>query len=282
MSNITVRRFAVDFTGGFARHWLGGDPYLTHLFNALSASFEQGERLFCRSLRAVRGGVLPGDLAAEVRSLLGQEGEHLRVHRQFNAELVRQGFPYDRELKWTRWTNGVDARPLVTRVAITAAFEHFTAGLSHGVLYFPEWMGDADEPLRTCWQLHAGEELEHSSVAFDVYQAIGGNYHTRVLWMLRIAFVFARETGLQTWLNLRRDGELYKWRTVRSAARMWLGRHGIAWLVFASLVRYLSPRFHPSRYIDAEKNARWLSAHSASFVVASPATAGRKGPPRTP
>ena len=37
-------------TGG--RHWLGGDPYATAFFNALSAVFPRGEAFMIESLRA--------------------------------------------------------------------------------------------------------------------------------------------------------------------------------------------------------------------------------------
>ena len=43
---------------------------------------------------------------------------------------------------------------------------------------------DLDPTVRALWVWHALEEVEHKSVAFDVYRAAGGGYIRRVALML--------------------------------------------------------------------------------------------------
>ena len=48
---ITSRDLAFGRSAGSPRHWLGGDPIATAFYNALSASFPQGERFFMDTVR---------------------------------------------------------------------------------------------------------------------------------------------------------------------------------------------------------------------------------------
>src|SRR5512137_2531947 len=75
--------------------WLGGDPIATAVFNALSLTFPDGERLFIDSVRAFRGG-LQGKLADDVRAFIAQEAMHSREHASLNAQLDRSHYPVDR------------------------------------------------------------------------------------------------------------------------------------------------------------------------------------------
>ena len=42
MADLIVRKLELDFSEGFSRHWLGGDPFRTHLFNTFSLTFPIG------------------------------------------------------------------------------------------------------------------------------------------------------------------------------------------------------------------------------------------------
>ena len=158
----------------------GGDLYRTAFMNALSMSFPLGEQMFIDSVRAAPPeAILDPALRAEVKDFIGQEASHRFMHQQFNAELARQGFDYTLESRMTWKVERIRRLPVRDRLAITCALEHYTAMLADYVLRHPEWLDGADPRLRTLWNWHAAEELEHKAVAFDVYRAAGGGYRKR-------------------------------------------------------------------------------------------------------
>lgn len=83
MSTLTLRKLNVDLSKGFGRHWLGGDPYRTQLFNALFMTFPLGEQSFIDSMRAIPKDGLDPVLRAEVADFIGQEASHRFVHEQY-------------------------------------------------------------------------------------------------------------------------------------------------------------------------------------------------------
>lgn len=271
---LPVRRLRVDLSRGFDRLWNGGDAFRTHYLNALSMSFPVGEQFFIDSVRTGAGRLPPERRAAwdaELRGFVGQEATHRFLHAQFNGELERQGLVN----RWQHWARrrieiSQDMHP-VNHVAVTAAYEHFTAVLATGLLTHPRWLAGAPADLALLWRWHAVEESEHKNVAFDLYREMGGSERRRILWFLHIGFLFLVESTLQTWMNLARAGLAWRPRTWWQAARFLFGPGGLAWATAAPLLRYLRPGFHPSQLADAEEMARWLEAQRGAYaIVAEP------------
>src|SRR5688500_18376296 len=95
MATLTVRKLNVDLSKGFGRHWLGGDPYRTQTFNALSMTFPLGEQSFIDSVRSIPEALLPDPaMRAEIREFIGQEASHRFVHEQYNRVLEAQGMVF--------------------------------------------------------------------------------------------------------------------------------------------------------------------------------------------
>ena len=268
MTDLVVRRLLVDMEAPIARHWCGGDPFRTALFNALSMSFPVGEQFF---IDAVRTGfkALPPErqdpLRADVQGFVGQEATHRRLHTLYNAHLDKLGLVNDwapRAQERLKLLEKVDARHMV---AITAANEHFTALMADWMLRNADLFGDADERLKTLWLWHSAEESEHKSIAFDVYVALGGNHEWRVKWMKRVTWIFLADTLRQTVNNLHRDGTLWQWRTWKSAAAHLFGARGIVRQNFSAWREYFRPDFHPSQH-DSAASTRWLEENRDVFV----------------
>jgi predicted metal-dependent hydrolase len=267
---LPVRRLRVDLAKGFDRLWNGGDAFRTHYLNALSMSFPVGEQFF---IDAVKKGVsmLPPERqagwASELRGFVGQEATHRFLHAQFNAELERQGLRNHWQ-NWGLWRieRGKDMHP-VNHVAVTAAYEHFTAVLATGVLTHPGWLAGASPELDLLWHWHAVEESEHKSVAFDVYREMGGSERRRILWFVYISLLFFVESTLQTWNNLWHAGEWWKPRTWFQAARFLFGPGGVWWASLAPLLKYLRPGFHPSQLENAGELGQWLAAQRAAYTI---------------
>jgi predicted metal-dependent hydrolase len=148
-------------------------------------------------------------------------------------------------------------------VAATAATEHFTAILAEHLLSHPQSLEGAEPRLRTMWLWHASEEAEHRSVAFDVYRALGGSELWRRRWMRLVTWHFTTDVLRQTARNLWHDGELLRWRTVRSAASFFFGEHGLVRHAFRPWRDYFEPSFHPMQQ-GGELAERWLAENDGT------------------
>ena len=269
MIELSVRRLLIDLETPFARHWCGGDAFLSALFDALSMSFPIGEQFF---IDAVKGGfkVLQPEqqekFRAEVQGFVGQEATHRRIHGLFNAHLERQGMVNKWEARAAaRLALLADADPRHL-LAITAAYEHYTAILAEWILGTPQLFAGSEPRLVTMWQWHSAEESEHRSTAFDVYRALGGSRAWRIAWFRRVTLIFISDLLRQTVDNLRREGELWRWRTWASAARWMFGRQGLARAVLKPWLAYLRRDFHPRRQASGRAR-RWLEDNAAAYSV---------------
>lgn len=282
-SNLTVRKLEVDLSQGFARHWHGSDAFLSQYYNALSMSFPVGEQSF---IDAVKGGLALLDdkpdtlentrLRLDAAQFIGQEATHRHIHGLYNAQLEKQGLVN----RWQDWAtrridygrkHNINARHLL---AITAAYEHCTAVFADGTLRYGSWFDAADPRMATVWRWHAAEETEHRAVAFDLYQATGGNYAWRVRWYLYVLVLFALDASRQTVLNLWHDGTLFRPSTLWSAAKFFWGRNGMVWRCTGPLLMYFKRDFHPDHEAHAapaqQAHAlaqRWLKDNAGSFRV---------------
>src|SRR4051812_16176862 len=77
---ITARPLRLEVSATTPRYWMGGDPYKTHLLNALSFTFPPGERYFMAAVKALREHVKDPVLRDQVRGFLAQEALHSREH----------------------------------------------------------------------------------------------------------------------------------------------------------------------------------------------------------
>ena len=237
-------------------------------------SFPFGEQFFIDAVRDAMA-TLPPEVQeryrADVRGFIGQEATHRRIHSLFNAHLEQQGLV-------DRWTarasqrmelmDGADPRHAL---AVTAATEHFTAMFAEWLLARPEILDGAEPRLRTMWLWHSAEELEHKSVAFDIYKAAGGSDEWRTRWFRRVTVMFLGDLMRQTVDNLRHEKQLWKWATWKSAARILLGRGGLLRGNLAGWRQYLRSDFHPDQQ-DSSLSARWLADNGAQFTpVGAPA-----------
>lgn len=174
-------------TGPLQRHYVGGDLVMSHLVAHLSATFPEGEGFFVRSVRHFAGQITDPELKSQVKGFIGQEVTHGREHSALNERLHQMGYPTHRIDRFTRRANEVEElwfSPL-TCLAITAAFEHFTAVFAETLLSDDRaqaLLGSGEVRSMLLW--HAIEESEHRSVAFDVYQAVGGTERRRI-WAMR-------------------------------------------------------------------------------------------------
>jgi predicted metal-dependent hydrolase len=269
MTELAVRRLLIDLETPFERHWCGGDAFRTALFNALSMSFPVGEQFFIDS---VRNGykALPEEKQPqykdEVRGFVGQEATHRWIHALFNGHLDRFGLVNKwgpRAQERLKLMAGTDPRHWL---AITAANEHFTAIFAEWMLRNHDLLDGCEPRLKTLWLWHSAEESEHKSIAFDLYQALGGNYEWRIKWFRRITYVFLSDLLVQTVENLKRDGTLWTWSTWKSAGSYLFGKRGIFRQTYRPWREYLRADFHPSQQ-ESDLSQRWLEDNSGKYSL---------------
>lgn len=262
---LQVRHLRIDLSQGFARHWLGGDAFRTQFFNAQSMSFPLGEQYFIDAVRAALPLLTDPVLKEQAQGFIGQEATHRHLHVQYNAHLVKQGLQYWIEPLITWRICASQKLHIRSKLAITMAYEHFTAICADGILGKPQWVQDAQEPLKTLWTWHSAEEIEHKSVAFDVYHAIGGGFARRVAWYVYVGLVFSLDSMVQTTHCLYRDGQLFTWRTWCSALGFFWGGNGLFWFGLPQYLAYFSPRFSPWKHNNRALAEQWMQAHGGAY-----------------
>lgn len=258
-SGITVRRMDFQFDEQVPRYWADNNPFLTHVLNALSATFPVGERFFVDTVRHYRDSIRDPKLKKEVSAFIGQEAMHAKEHESYNDYAHAHGF----DLK------GIEAElggrieflkknlPPERQLAITCALEHFTAIMAEAMLTNPEMYESLHPSMAKLWLWHAVEENEHKGVAFDVYQEQVGDYWIRVRAMAITTGIFIfNQTRFQTRL-MYEDGQLFKpasW--LKGMNRLW-GRKGWFRQLGPAYLEYYKRDFHPWQSDTRELLEKW-------------------------
>lgn len=245
-TDIPVRRLGLKPGAHIAKHFHGGDPFLSAFFAAMSSVFPDGERFFIDSVRHYQKALNDPELIAQVKAFIGQEAHHGQEHEAFNDWLQEQGYPMSVTLERVR--NGLTmARKRLSprrQLAMTLALEHFTAIMAHQFLSEPALSEQMHPELRELFVWHAVEETEHKAVAFDVYQAVDGGYWNRVLTMLEISLLFTFVISRITWRYLRSEGNASPGRVLKGVGWL-LGRPGPLRRILPDYLAYFRPGFHP-------------------------------------
>ncbi len=249
-TTIIPRNIQFGFDTELPLNWHSGDPATSRFYDALSLLFPSGERMFIDSVRHFANDITDPKLKADIRAFTAQEAIHSREHARYNALLTAQGIDVDgferlaeRIIKTAqRWT------PAKTQLAITCAFEHYTALFAESILGDPRVMEDAHPFYRDLWRWHAMEEEEHKAVAFDVYRTVAPGftgYLRRVLAMSLATFDFIVTVPLiQLWLMVKAGDATNLRSWARAYKHMWL-TPGVWRHVIFGIFDYMRPSFHP-------------------------------------
>jgi predicted metal-dependent hydrolase len=234
------------------RYWHGDDPVVTHFFNALQATFPEGERFFIESARDTRDalpkGRLPEKLNEDIQQFIRQEAYHGKEHDAWCDALEQLGYDkmpaFDEELRELRKWSRKNIAPL-PRLAMTAASEHFTASIASIFLYQrPDLLENAAEPFRSLLLYHALEEVEHKAVCYDLFQQAGGTYRMRQVGLVLALLDIMRQVKKRHIYLLKADG-LWNRRNRRKARQLVWGHKGLVWALLPKTLNYLRPGFHP-------------------------------------
>ncbi len=260
---IVPRRVDLEFPPDLPRHW-AGDPVFTRISDALSLLFPAGEQFFIQSVNLYKDRITDDVLRAHVRGFAYQEAQHSTAHAAYNRMLERQGTGIGWVERSLRKRLAVARRFFspVQQLALTATAEHLTATMAEGLLAsLRERFTDVDPRMRALYWWHAVEEVEHKSVAWDVYEQVAqGGYVRRVLTQLWITALVLLNVSLAAGYLLYRDGlllDLRMWR--RSLPNLW-GRRGFFTRMIRPYLRGFRPGFHPRQTPVPEGYADFVAA----------------------
>ena len=281
---------AVSFDlSGSPVHWLPDDVYSSHLINGIHLLLPAGELWFCRLYNRALPLITDERLKAEVEAFIRQEGTHARAHRRGEQWLRDNGYDVtdvrrrvdhlfehyfgDRPLGSALLERLIpEEQWLIFRLGHVAAVEHFTGLLGDWALNSEGW--DRGDPVvAELFRWHLAEEVEHRSVAFDLYEHLcrtrGGFQLGRaaiMTWVvpLMLYFIFdagralarqdpdpragkvARRALLRLILELEPRG-----RTTGHVPRLsFLARRTLRWF---------TPGFHPEGEGDTEQALAFLA-----------------------
>lgn len=260
---IKVRRMDFDFERTpIERHWFDNNPVLTHFFNAMSSVFPDGERFFIDTVRNFEKDIQDPVLKKQIKGFIGQEAHHGKEHETFNNYIESQGYPMGKVASYIKTAFNRAKQRLSKRrqLAITIALEHFTAILADYTLSNPDLFDLGDNVFQELIAWHAIEETEHKAVAFDVYQAVGGGYWTRVLTMASVTFgFFANIIAIQS-IFLRIDhknGRKFTWQHFKDAMVFFWRKDGPFRTIAADYFAYYRRDFHPWDQDNRELVGDW-------------------------
>lgn len=245
------------------RHFVEGDMVLSHLTALLSAIFPPGEEGFIRSVRRFADHVTDPVLQKRVAGFIGQESVHGQEHRRLNEQLVAKGYPlvrlfmFDHDSRRHKMiVRGENRLPGYLHLAMTAAAEHYTATLAQRMLSDEMQAIPGDPEVRHLLNWHAVEELEHKSVAFDVYRAVGGPEWIRIGVMAVVYGLTIPVVTAGVMLSIMTDPT--GWHPIK-VLRQTLGvfRGPLLDGVMADLRKYMRPGFHPDDIDTGELLEKW-------------------------
>jgi predicted metal-dependent hydrolase len=252
-----------DLGDAIASQWSPAQPEFSHCASAFMAALPQLEPYFMHNVREALELLRDPALVREAECFIQQEARHAQQHRAWNQVLARRypGFEQlERAIK-ARLAASKRRHSLPFRLAYTAGYEALTYQVvSFFVSQRRSFLRGADPRVIALLAWHGVEEVEHKSVAFDVFEAVDGGYALRIAGFLLALAYTARDLHKILMHLLRADG-LADDRDSRrrlNAVRRALLRH-----VMPELRHYFRPGYHPSQHRDPMLADAWLAHFGA-------------------
>jgi predicted metal-dependent hydrolase len=270
---IAPRDIRFDVDAAKQGHWLGGDPVGTAVFNALSLTFPDGERLFIDAVKNYRG-ELSGKLLDDVRGFIAQEAIHSREHHALNQLIDRNKYPvHEVEAEVQERIAFSRSRGPMRMLIATIALEHFTAMMAEMHAVHQNLFEKVEPGIERMWRWHAMEETEHKAVAYDVFMEVTKDwsplqrYLRRTISMAIITYFFTRNIAQYAARLLEADG--YAPDTALKAVKDFVWRKpGLFSRGWKTYLAWYRPGFHPWDQDTRALVADWKAEFDASPVAA--------------
>ena len=245
----------------------------TAMADCFSMILPSGERFFIRSLKRCEQDIHDPTLKQAIKEFSAQEAFHSREHEGYNRGLIALGHDVETTEKETeRCLNA--PRSKVIAVAATCAIEHFTTTFANFALSNIHLFDSAPDHYRRLWVWHSVEEIEHTAVAFDVYNEITRNlspwkrYAARVGAMIGVVHFMVRVIWPAVFAYCRAEGEEDGFRLKLRFIRTMFGRPGLIIRNLWPTLRYFSPWFKPAKDVDQTMVERFRQEVDADMAAA--------------
>ncbi|QUH02983.1 metal-dependent hydrolase [Saccharopolyspora erythraea] len=260
-------------------HWIPGEPFATHMINVLHLLLPEGERWFVEVFKQALPLIRDEHLLEDVRGFIGQEAMHAESHQGVIDHFDAHGLDTTRYVEQVTWMfrKVLGDRPyegerreewLVERLALVAAIEHFTAFLGQWILDADALdEAGADPTMLDLLRWHGAEEVEHRSVAYDLYMHVDGRYGRRARAMVIAGFaLFVLWTRGVRYL-MRHDPVLRGSRKARWRDLLRSGRLGITpslWQLLRAFPSFFRRSYHPSQHGSTSQAIAYLAKSPAA------------------
>ena len=249
MEAITVRKMGFEFPPDLELIFIRDEPGLSYTFVGTWMLLPYLEPYLIRSMREALPQIASPELRAEVQGFCAQEGQHYREHARANDAIRtrKPGFAklaeIEREIA-AEYESFTRDRSLLWNLAYAEGFEALTA--AQASTQFDERVFERmTGPLRDLMEWHIMEELEHRTVAFDVYRALGGSYLHRLAIGLWAQWHFLSRSLRLAQCMARADRESFAAARARRPSRGWLVPY---WLrALPRILRIYTPWYDPRR-----------------------------------
>lgn len=255
-------------------HWIPGQPQATHSINVLHLALPEGERWFVEVFKQAVPLIRDERLKEDVLGFIGQEAMHAQAHDGAAGQLENAGLPVRPFVAQMEWIfrrllgnrRGAGGEWLIERLAMVAAIEHYTAFLGQWILdASPLDDAGADPTMLDLLRWHGAEEVEHRSVAFDLFCHVDGRYFRRVRSMAAVtpvlAWIFVRGTRYLMHRDPNRPGRP-TWRAYLGASRRGLlpGPRALA----REIRPYFRKSYHPTETGNTDQAVAYLASSPAA------------------
>lgn len=244
---LEVRQPEFTFDRSIPKYWYDQNPIATMLWAAFSITLPEGEHQFIRSVRYYEKQIKSDELKQRVRKFIGQEAHHAKSHEHLNAWLKGQGFAVDKVIEDLRRLIALERKASPkAQLALTVTAEHYTAMIAdYFVSKHPEELDKMHPELARLWAWHAIEEIEHKSVAFDVYmEVIGDAAYLRRMMLLQSYFI-SQQLLRHMWWFAKADGQLSKPYNLLKGVWYFTKPGSLIWSSLGDYLQFFKPGFHP-------------------------------------
>ncbi|ENX56622.1 MULTISPECIES: metal-dependent hydrolase [Acinetobacter] len=271
--------------------WIPNQPFASYFINEINNILPAGEFWFCRLYNKVLPKITDEKLKQDVQAFIRQEAMHAVAHTSANKEYLTQrnidiqrnldimdflftkvlaDKPFDKEIP-----KALEHQWDLFRLGVIATVEHMTCVLGKYALYNKRWeeLG-ADPEMIDLIKWHGSEEIEHRTVAFDLYRHLGGGYIARYymsvaviigvlgLWVDGAAHIMSQDPRFSDKKpSLFKPWIWIEWSKIALKDAKILP--GPAWLV-AQQIDYLMPWYDPVKEGNTQDAVNYLNNSPAA------------------
>ena len=257
---LPLRRVSFTFPDAGGLVW-SRKPELAIAANSVSLLMPFVEPYVVRSIRAVVDDLADPALADVARTFVRQESQHHGQHRVYNELL---GARYRGVRRIERW---IDTVYRVLEAHTSKAFGvAFAAGFETVAFCAARWvdvraddvLGGADPRGASLFLWHLAEEVEHKTVAPDVYRAIGGGRLRYAAAMLISVLILAWFSVLGILMMMWHERRLFK---PIAHLRMLLWTLSFLLVLLPVMAVSVLPAHDPRDLADPYRLQSWITGH---------------------